>query len=86
MFSTQLAVGRAVRAAELIHKFVNPVGDGASPPATQLRPEGAVFFDQIRDDVLLLVIQPAEHRSEKQPDGGDINHGASLHQRPTFEP
>jgi hypothetical protein len=40
------------------------VAQPQSPPG-ELTPERAVFLDQIRDDVLLLVIQPAEHAARK---------------------
>jgi len=50
-------------------------------PTGELTSERAVFFNQIRDDVLPLVIQPAGERGQKNPDEGDLNHGASLHRR-----
>ena len=47
--------------------------------ATELSPQSSILFDQIGNDILLLVIQPTRQRSEKHPDEGQVNHGASLH-------
>ena len=47
--------------------------------ATKLTPQSSVLFDQIGDDILLLVIQSTRQRGEKHPDEGEVNHGASLH-------
>jgi hypothetical protein len=55
------------------------------PPAGELSPKRSVFFDQMGDDVLLLVIQPAGQRGEKNPDGSEIIHRARLHHRPRSE-
>lgn len=56
------------------------------PPASELTPQGPVFFDQIGDDVLLVVSQPGGQRGEKNSNGSDVNHGASLAHHPRFEP
>jgi hypothetical protein len=40
--------------------------------ATQLRSEDPVFFDQIRHDLLLLVIQPTGQREEEKLNEGDV--------------
>ena len=55
-------------------------------PPTQLTPEDSVFFDQIGQRRLLLMIQPADQAGEKKPRGRDVNHGGSLHHRLRFEP
>src|ERR1700674_420743 len=51
-------------------------------PATQLTPQDSVLFDQIGQGLLLLTIQPADQRGKNNPQGGDVDHGRSLHQRP----
>jgi hypothetical protein len=35
---------------------------------------------------LLLTIQPADQSGEKKPEGEDVDHGGSLHQRPMRTP
>lgn len=51
-------------------------------PSTQLAPKDSIFFDQMGQAVLLLTIQPADQSGEKKPQGRDVDHGGSLHQRP----
>jgi hypothetical protein len=41
-------------------------------------------FDQAGQALLLLTIQPADQSGEKKPQGGNVNHGGSLHQRPRW--
>src|SRR5436305_1921791 len=43
--------------------------------AGELTPQDAVLFDQIGDDVLLLVIQPAGQGGENNLDEHEVNHG-----------
>jgi hypothetical protein len=49
---------------------------------TQLSPQDSIFFNQIGHGLLLLTIQPADQSGEKKPEGENVDHGASLHQRP----
>src|SRR5438445_9653038 len=44
--------------------------------AGELTPQDAVLFDQIGDDVLPLVIQPAGQGGENNPHEHAVNHGA----------
>src|SRR5262249_50534228 len=53
-------------------------------PAGELTPLDAVLFDQIGDDILLLVVQPPGHGDENNPDEREVNHGQSLHSRRGF--
>ena len=50
--------------------------------STQLTPQDSIFFNQIGQGLLLLTIQPADQSDEKKPEGEDVDHGGSLHQRP----
>src|SRR4029453_19662583 len=50
-------------------------------PTSELTPERAVFLNQVRDDVLPLMIPPAGQRRQKNSDQGEVNHAASLHCR-----
>ena len=52
----------------------------ASP--TQLTPQDSILFNQTGQGVLLLTIQQANQSGEKKPEGEDVDHGGSLHQRP----
>ncbi|MCA1562820.1 MAG: hypothetical protein LC804_21975 [Acidobacteria bacterium] len=58
----------------------------SEPPAAQLSQERSILFDQVRDNLLLLVIQPAGQGHEEKPNGCHVNHGASLHQGLCVEP
>jgi hypothetical protein len=50
-------------------------------PATEMRAEDAVFFDQIRDARLPLVGPPASHGHHEESNRGDIHDRGSLYHR-----
>ena len=56
------------------------------PPPTQLTPKDSILFDQIGQGLPLLTMQPAAQRANKNPQGGNVDHGGSLHHRPRFGP
>ena len=53
-------------------------------PADELTPKYSVFLNQIGDDVLLLVSQPAGEHRENNPEACAIHDRASLHHRVRF--
>ena len=52
------------------------------PPATQLASKDPIFFDQIRDGLALLAIQPASQDGEHHLESGRVDHGRSLYHEP----
>ena len=48
----------------------------------QLPPQDAILFEQICPGRLLLPIQPADQRGERDPQEQRVNHGGSLSHRP----
>ena len=54
--------------------------------ATELSPQSSILFDQIGNDILLLVIEPTRQRSEKDANSTLVKHGASLRRRPSVWP
>ena len=55
-------------------------------PATEMRAEDAVLFNQIRDARLPLVGPPAGHGHHEEANRGDIHDRGSLHHPLNVEP
>jgi hypothetical protein len=55
-------------------------------PATEMRAEDAVLFNQIRDARLPLVGPPAGHGHHEEANRGDIHDRGSLHHTRNLEP
>ena len=50
------------------------------PLPTQLASKDPIFFDQIRERLALLAIQPAGHDGQHHLESGRVDHGWSLYQ------
>ena len=45
-------------------------------PPTQLTPQDSILFDQIRQGLVLLTIQPADQRGKEDPEEEHVDHGS----------
>ena len=59
---------------------------GEADPATQVRAEDTVLFDQLRDGLLALVGPPPDHGHHEESNRSDLHDRGSLHQRLNVAP
>ena len=59
------------------------IGQAQAPP-TQLPPQHPILFDQVRQHLPLLAVQPARDGQEQHAESGDVDHGQELTALPSF--